>query len=113
MRYSEPGENEETPREQLQTAQALDEDTGLKVARHKPGDVIIPVKTHRMLRLKFTLYGAGISSLVGCIVSLFAPDLLGNRWLIGFFSFGALIGYGVGYFRALAIEFKEGLKESA
>ena len=113
MSSPEPGKKEKHYREPSQGAQAIHEDTGRKVARYKPGDVVIPVKAHRMLRLKCTLYGAGISSLVGFILSLFAPDLLGDRWLIGCFSFGALIGYGVGSFRALAIEFKQGLKESS
>ena len=113
MSNPEPGKEEKYSRETPQDAQAIHKDTGLKVARYKPGDVVIPVKKHRMLRLKFTLYGAGISSLIGFIVSLFSPDLLGDRWLMGSSSFGALIGYGIGYFRALAIEFKQGMKESS
>ena len=113
MSASEPGTKEGNQRGPLQKAQKNNAGRGIKVARHKPEDVIIPVKSYRMLRLKFTLCGAGSGSLTGFIASLFAPDLLGEDWLMWCFSLGALIGYCAGYFRAVVIEFKEGLKESS
>ncbi len=114
MSDPEPGNDEGKQGDLLQRAKKNNAGRGIKIARHRPGDVIPPVKSYRMLRLKFTLYGAGGGSVAGFIASLFAPDdLLGEDWLIWCFSLGALIGYFAGYFRAVVIEFKEGLKESS